>query len=255
MKQLELLWHLQQIDLEIEELEKKLACNPQEARVEAARQELDGQVVSRKKLVEKMKETKRQQKRLELDLHQVTTKRNGLRDKLYSGTVANVRELETLEKKLGLVEKKQGVLEDSIIAFMESTEESEEQLQEEERQVCSREQVLVEQERILEETTKELKTELEQMRGKRKAAETRVENRFLEIYTLQSNRHHGQGIARVINDNCEGCRVFISSAQRGLLYNPRAMVYCENCGRLLVRFQAAPEQDETIKKSGETGGG
>ena len=30
--------------------------------------------------------------------------------------------------------------------------------------------------------------------------------------------------------------VFISSAQRGFLYDPEALVYCENCGRLLVRF-------------------
>ncbi len=244
MEQLELLWHLQAIDLDIKTLKEKMTHHPQETKVEEARQELKIIVASREKLMERLKEIRRKQKRLELDLHQVSGNRKTFRNKLYGGEIGSVRELESLEKKLKLVEKEQGILEEEILVLMELSEELEAHLKEEEQRSRSCEQVLAEQKRVLEEIRTELQAEQELLQEKRVAIAARSENRYLELYRIQSGRHHGQGIARVINDNCDGCRVFISSAQRGLLYNPRAMVYCENCGRLLVRLPEPPEQSQ-----------
>ena len=78
--------------------------------------------------------------------------------------------------------------------------------------------------------------ELKQLQEERENLAAQIEPQNLERYHDLSERFQGRGVARVINDICQGCSVFISSAQRGFLYDSEALIYCESCGRLLLRF-------------------
>jgi predicted nucleic acid-binding Zn-ribbon protein len=93
-----------------------------------------------------------------------------------------------------------------------------------------------ERQRQLDEELARLRNELDQLQEQRELLAARIEPKQMQLYRDLARRHQGRGLARVINDICQGCSVFISSAQRGFLYDPEALVYCENCGRLLVRF-------------------
>lgn len=254
MEQLELLWHLQEKDLAIREIEKNIVDNPQAAAVEQAREKLAGLSASFENSGEKLKDQRRRQKSLELDLQKISTERGTLRKKLYGGEIGNVKELETMEKKLQIVEREQGSLEEKIIGLMESAEEAEALLREEERQVQAQERAVAEQERLLNEALAGLRAELNRLQAEREEIAGRLNNQYLERFSLHSKRHQGRGIARVINDNCEGCRVYISAAQRSSLYNPGAMVYCESCGRLLVRMKIPDKPGDPAGTSKEDKG-
>lgn len=234
--QLPLLWDLQELDLAIGRLNEKIEHNPLQEEARNASAALDG---ARRELAEgeeNLKAQRKQLKKLELDLQKISASQDELRRKLYGGEVANVKELEQMEKKLNLVEKNKQALEEETLAQMESVEELELSLQELSGRVAESESARQEKEKQLQDELAHLREEQARLEAERGSLAAKIEPRFLELYDTLCRRHQGRGLARVVNDICEGCSVFISSAQRGFLYNPDAMVYCESCGRLLVKL-------------------
>lgn len=234
--QLELLWQLQQLDLSLAAVSGELEKTPliEEVaetgkRYELARDEQDAESG-------RLKDMQKRSKSLELDLQKISAKREELRKKMYGGEVSNVRELEQMEKKLNSLEKEQSDIEEEILAGMESIEELEALLSKAAGNIRRVEQELQAKENELNLKTGELKDELRRLETERELLAAKIEPRYLERYDILARRHNGRALARVINDICEGCSVFISSAQRGFLYDSEAMVYCESCGRLLVRL-------------------
>jgi uncharacterized protein len=239
---LEQLWRLQEIDLTIKALENEVEHTPlhgelQEMTVNVAQltETLAGDEESTKALRKRLRS-------LELDLQKNSDSRVALRKRLYGGEVANVRELEQMEIKLGLLEKEQSAREEETLELMETIESDEEQLQGQSRALQEAEKALQAKEGQLADTLDRIEKELAALREQREEASAKIEPQLLERYHLLAQKHQGRGLARVIHDICGGCRVFISSAQQGHLYNPQAMVYCESCGRLLVKLS---EQSET----------
>lgn len=239
---LELLWKLQEIDLLIKALEEEVENT-------SLREELRGMVENVEQLQaaragdeESLKELRKRLKSLELDLQKNTDSRVALRKRLYGGEVANVRELEQMEIKLGLLEKEQNTREEKTLELMETIESSDDQLQAQSRKLQEEEKALQVKEEQLVEKLDKIAKDLLHLQEQREGAAALIEPQLLERYQSLARKHQGRALARVIHDICGGCRVFISSAQMGFLHNPQAMVYCESCGRLLVKLS---EQRET----------
>ncbi|HHX87869.1 MAG TPA: hypothetical protein GX693_06820 [Firmicutes bacterium] len=240
MEQLELLWRLQDIDLAIVSLNEEIENNPLMENVRAAQKKLDQLQAVLERETERQTKQRKHLKSLEMDLNKIISDRTELHKKLYGGEVSNVRELELMGKRLVSLESEQESLEEKIIKLMEDAEGQQHELDELKEQAVQRKRDVQNEENKLRQKLAELNAQLKVLREKRGKILPRVESKYLDLYRIQCQRHQGKGISRVINDTCEGCRVFISSAQRGLLYNPSSIVYCENCGRLLIRL---PEQD------------
>lgn len=237
--QLELMWNLQELDCSIAALTEEIEALPLHQEVCETREELDRQKTALTREEELLKEKRKQLKSLDLTIQKLSGDRETLRRKLYGGGVANVRELEQMEKKLSLLDKEQKTREDEALELMESIEEQEQMFKDLSRQSGEQEQLLTMKQEQLEGEINRLEESLSRLQEQRAALETRLEPQFLERYRIITQRHHGRGLALVDGDICGGCSVFISSKQRGLLYNPHAMVYCETCGRLLVKLAQA----------------
>jgi uncharacterized protein len=243
--QLALLWDLQELDLSIANLTEEIENTPLREEAREAGEAAANLQEEAEREEGRLKELRRKLKSLELDLQNKTSERQALHKKLYGGEVGNIKELEQMEKKLNFLVKEQQALEEEALERMESIEEAEHLLKELQSQGAARRQALQEKERQLEEKLAGLHATRERLQAERAALAGQVEPRWLDRYTLMAQRHLGRGLARVINDICEGCRVYISSAQRGLLFYPQSTVYCENCGRLLVKLErpAGPPAD------------
>jgi uncharacterized protein len=239
---LELLWKLQEIDLSIKALEEKAENTPLREELREVTENVEQLNSARAEDEESVKELRKRLKSLELDLQKNTENRVALRKRLYGGEVANVRELEQMEVKLGLLEKEQNSREEQTLELMETIESRDEKLKALTHQLQEDQKALQAKERQLAETLDEIEKDLAQLREQREEAAAQIEPQLLERYHLLAQKHQGRALARVIHDICGGCRVFISSAQMGFLYNPQAMVYCESCGRLLIKLS---EQRET----------
>lgn len=241
---LKLLWQLQELDLAIEELEDKIENNPLRLEVESAGEQLSCVEEVLCGTEQSLKEQRKRLKRGELDLEAITAEHKELHQRLYSGEVKNIKELEQMEIKLRSVKQNQVNLEEELLGMMEAIEEQERLAGDLVVQQSGAAAELQQRRRRLDEELARLGDEMEKLQDQRKGLVSRIEPQYLERYRELARRYEGRGLARVVNDICQGCSVFISSAQRGFLYDPQAMIYCESCGRLLVRFSEEEAQVE-----------
>jgi predicted nucleic acid-binding Zn-ribbon protein len=233
---LKMLWELQELDLAIKELEDKIENSPLRGEASEAAEHLEELERSADELEKSIREQRKKLKRGELDLESITAEHSELHQRLYSGEVKNIKELEQMEIKLRSVKKKQLSLEEELLLMMESMEMRQERLDGLKVQQSASAAELIRRRQSLDGELARLGSELEQLQEERRNLAAQIEPQCLERYRALSERFQGRGVARVINDICQGCSVFISSAQRGFLYDPQAMIYCESCGRLLLRF-------------------
>lgn len=244
---LKYLWELQELDLAIGALVEQLEQNPFHLEAEEAAENLE-RVEEELKLAEQV--LKDQQKRLrrgELDLETISAEYGELNRRLYSGETKNVKELEQMEVKLRSVKQKQLTLEEKLLGLMESMEQQEELMGELTSQQDEAAGEMHKRQQLLDEELARLGKELKKLEAQHGQLSAQIEPGRLRLYRNIAERYQGRGVARVINDICQGCRVSISSAQRGFLYDPRTLVYCENCGRLLVRFAEEQSRPGPVK--------
>ncbi len=234
--QLKLLWDLQELDLEIRATEQQIEEAPALSGVDESLTRLEElkQSLTEKELL--FKEDQKKLKNLEMRTQKIVDDRENLKENMYDGTVSSVKELEQMQRKMELLAEEKNRLEEEILILMESLEEQESSLEQLKKEVEGASGDLREKEAMLEKKLARLEEELKDLQEKRSLLAEKVEPKFLDRYNLLAEKHKGQPLARVEDEICGGCRVFISSALRGHLYNPEAMVYCENCGRLLVKF-------------------
>ena len=237
--QLSLMWDLQELDCSIAALSGEIEKLPLRRTVQETEDELETLKASLALEEGSLQEQRKRLKGLEMTIMKLSADREALRRKLYGGEVGNVRELEQMEKKLELLEKDKNSREEEALVLMESVEELEMKSGDLSRRIGDLDLAAAEQQRQLKTEISRQQEELAQLQEKREALETKLEPQYLERYRTMSQRHHGRGLALVEGDICGGCRVYISSKQQGLLYNPGLMVYCENCGRLLVKIEQA----------------
>ncbi len=234
--QLKLLWDLQEIDLSIRALEQKIEEAPALSGVKELAEEFEA---LKRELSEKeslLKDNSKTLKSLEMRAQKIVDDRKELSDTMYGGTVSSIKELEQMQRKMELLAADKKKTEDDILILMESIEEQEGLLEKKVAELDKCKQELENKEATLAEDLDRFKSELASLKEARAKLVEKIETKYINKYNMLAEKHQGEALAKVEDDICGGCRVFISSAHRGHLYNPGAMVYCENCGRLLVRL-------------------
>lgn len=234
--QLVLLWDLQELDLSISEFKLKIEEAPRLSGVEETNGKLDELKNELSEQEHRLKEDQKTLRQLEMKVQKIVDDRQELSGSLYSGKITNVKELEQMQRKLDLLAAEKQKLEDNIILLMESVEEQEMALKETETGVNKSEQEFQKKEGQLEVNLNLFRKELSRLETDRNRLAEDIEQKYLKRYEILAQKHQGRALAKVDDDICSGCRVFVSSGLRGQLYNPGAMVYCENCGRLLVKL-------------------
>ncbi len=234
--QLQLLWELQEIDLSIKGLQTKIEEAPWLSGVPDAREYLESLEKDCSEKENRLKSERKELKQMEFEEQSIFDTSKELKDNMYGGKVSNVKELEQMQRKLDLLAEDKKKLEEKMINLMESIEALEEELNELAEKISRTREDLAGKEKQLEEEITALNQEIAQLQSQREELAGKIDQKYLEKYLMLAEKYQGKALARVVNDICGGCRVFISSAHRGHLYNPSSMVYCENCGRLLVKL-------------------
>jgi len=234
--QLQLLWKLQELDLSISDLQSKIEEAPGLSGVHEAKEYLENLEDDFSEKADQLKSDRKQLKQMELEEQTIVEHINELKDSMYGGKVTSVKELEQMQRKVDLLAGDKVKLEDKMLNLMESIESLESELNDIEKQINQAREDLNKKEKQLQDKLSDLNQDLEEMQARRGELAGKIDQKYLDKYQSLAEKHQGKALARVVDDICGGCRVFISSAHRGHLYNPSAMVYCENCGRLLVKL-------------------
>jgi predicted nucleic acid-binding Zn-ribbon protein len=209
------------ITAEIARLEARLASDPEADRV---RHELAEAKALQQEVGRRLRDRDR-----EREDHRI--KMRARERELMSGRVRNPTELMQLSAEVDHMKARLADEEDAELELMEESERAEEE-------VRRLEQVLTGVEREREAETPELTAALERSRQQLAAAEREREEVWSQVppaYQSEYRRLRVQPpVAEVVNGQCSGCHVAVTSKQMQLLRRGDSIVHCDNCGRILV---------------------
>jgi predicted nucleic acid-binding Zn-ribbon protein len=182
----------------------------------------------------RLDELSRDQMRFEHEIDSMSQKAAAEERRLYDGSVANARELDSITHEVENLKKRRGDREDELLALMEVREELEAQ----ERAAGERSEALrarvEEVGSVAADELERLRTELKERSEVRAALAEKVDPEFLELY--EDLRPQKKGIAAValIDGVCQGCHEQLSSVYVDRLKRVEGPKRCEHCRRILV---------------------
>jgi predicted nucleic acid-binding Zn-ribbon protein len=228
MKVVKQLYHLQEIDLELESSER--------AQNQIASQLGESQVVNRAQAKLKLEhqhleELKREQHSAEWEIDDLITKLTTAEKKLYNGSIKNPKELSNLQHEIDGLKTKRDQLEDKALELMDKVELTETSVASLSSQLKQLEDEWQRQQQQLSSRLKQLKTELSDLEYKRQLLLAQTDPQAVEFYH-HLKKQKGTAVAKVEQGICHGCRISLPTTD---LQQARSgnLVQCSSCGRIL----------------------
>jgi uncharacterized protein len=182
----------------------------------------------------KLDELSRDQLRFEHEIDSMSQKAAAEERRMYDGSVANARELDSIRHEVDNLKKRRGDREDELLGLMEMREELEAQERgADERSTALRAKVeevggvaAVELDRLT--------TEVKERTEARAALAAAVDPEFLELYEDLRPQKKGVAAVELVDGVCQGCHEQLSSVYRDKLKRIEGPKRCEHCRRILV---------------------
>jgi len=172
---------------------------------------------------------------LELELQTTTAKAHRMEQDLYSGRIANPKELSAMQDDLQALGRQRGRLEDEILALMEEIERLLAEMKTFEQSVEAGRRSLDEHLAEFRRRQDAIALERERLQAERVALLQQIDEGLLRRYELLRDRKGGVAVTLVVRGICEGCHVAIPEKRFAQLLDPDTdRIYtCEGCGRIL----------------------
>jgi predicted nucleic acid-binding Zn-ribbon protein len=175
-----------------------------------------------------------EQRRLEHDLDLLQQKIDAESKRLYDGTVANAKELQSIEAEVRSLGSRRGRLEDLLLERMERREELEGRLPPLEAEIAELRERLAEIEGTSARDLVEIERALADRRGEREALVPEFDDDLLELYEELRRQKKGVGAAALVDGVCQGCHQKLSPMYVDRLKRSEELHRCEYCRRILV---------------------
>lgn len=182
----------------------------------------------------RLDELSRDQMRFEHEIDSMSQKAAAEERRLYDGSVANARELDSITHEVDNLKKRRSDREDELLALMEIREELEAQ----ERAAGERSEALrarvAEVGSVAADELDRLKAEIEERSEARAALAGTVDAEYLELYEDLRPQKKGVAAVALIDGVCQGCHEQLSSVYVDRLKRVEGPKRCEHCRRILV---------------------
>lgn len=235
MTDLELLLIVQEHDLALDRLRHRRATLPARDALAAAEAAIAALAPGLAEVRGRRDEVARDAKRLDDEVAAVREKAADADRTLYSGSVTAVKELQALQADVEHLQARQRELEDRELELMEALEALEAEVATAEAgttdEVARADAARAE----LAAAEAEVDAEIAAETAARAASTVGIPESLLATYERIRAMSKGVGVARLVGDTCQGCRLSIpatelDSIRRGVAGEAR----CDNCGAILV---------------------
>ena len=231
---LDRLLELQELDVAIDRLQHRLdELAGGEELAEARRQALDaeGRLGELRLAAEQVAV---QQRKLEGDIDGLERKAESERGRLFDGSVANAKELQSIQAEVSNLEGRKARLEDQVLELMERREVLDGRSGPVENELGEARARVAE----IEETSGRELVELERMIADRRAARESLVPAFseelLDLYEELRRTKRGVGASHLVDGVCQACRQQLSPVFLQQLKRATGVRRCEYCRRILV---------------------
>lgn len=234
MKGLERILHLQETDssidrlvARIEELEAGEKLRLASGKVE----ELEDRVGELRLGLDSQR---REQERLENEVASLEAKIAGEERRLFDGSVANPKELASIQAEVGSLRNRKGQKEDEVLEQMERREEMDGRLPPLESKLARAREDLATLDSELARDLGEAQKELADLRTAREALVPEFDEELLELYEDLRAQKRGVGAAALEDGVCSGCHQKLSPLELERIKRGEGIRRCEYCRRILV---------------------
>ncbi len=222
------LYQLQEVDLELESYEQALG------QIVSQLGESEAVVRARNRLAleqERLDDLERQQRSVEWEIDDLTSKLAAAEKELYSGKIRNPKELTNLEHETDLLKSRHTQLEEKVLEIMDQVEFTTKSVATIDSELGALKAEWQNQQQQLLAQMEQLKTILSNLNHKRQLLAAEVDPQTIEIYH-QLKKQKGTAVAKVEQGICRGCRISLPITE---LQQARSgsLVRCGSCGRIL----------------------
>ena len=237
---LKIIYQLQQIDNQLDELEELRGDLPNMVReleeqikgfvsdIEEKEKEQKDSVKSRNENEDEIEKLKENQKKFKAQLYQV---RN---NKEYD---ALTKEIDHTEDQINKLEAENNTLADRSKVLTQEIEDISPRVEELKKE-------LKEKEADLKDIAKANEREESKLRGDRKKIEAEVKKNDLSSYTRIRKAKKGLAVATIKRSACSGCHNIVPSQRQLEIRRNNRLFYCEYCGRILVSSEISEEVEK-----------
>jgi len=231
--QLNMLLKLQENDVMEDELNQKLRVISDKEEISIIKQTISGQEAALKTKCDNIDTITREIRSLDRKLHVLEEALKLTVDKMYGGDINTVKELSKLQKKQDDIKRRAENVEDNALKLMVEVENL--------RNSVTRDKTDIEHGKK-EYEQKQLKKQGEIDRINKELDNVKVEKqnlinlipaKLLDKYK-KVKRLKRVAVAPLSEGKCSGCRMEVSIVLAQEVKRGESLVYCENCGRILV---------------------
>jgi predicted nucleic acid-binding Zn-ribbon protein len=231
MTQAEALFHLQEIDLQLIQAQKRL----NEIAATLADNKLVLEAQSQVEIAQKtLTPLQTRARNLELEIQSATEKIRLTDQQLYSGKVRNPKELQEMQQEIQSLKNRTSELEDVLLETMLSVENAETILSEKQAELQQLTSQSDSDHHHLIEEQKKLHGDIKSLRLKREGVLPPITPESLKSYDTLRPRKNNQPIALLVNGSCSVCRVEQDMAVISEVRKGQKLIPCASCGRLMV---------------------
>lgn len=231
---LQRLLDLQGEDSAITRLEERRAALPEAQRLAEVNDQIAELAADIEIATKQADEIAREQNRLEGEMEIGDQKIAREEQRLFSGAVANPKELSALQAEVEMLKRKKGELEDQLLEIMVARDQATQTL---DRLRTESEQANAEGGELSKKVatlTTEIDTQLKDHTAARGSIATEIAPTTLELYDKLRSSKGGIGAAALEDGTCQGCHTKLPNKEVERLRAEGGLQRCENCRRILV---------------------
>ena len=178
-----------------------------------------------------------EQKKVDLDVEAVKTRRKRDRDRMDQGLITNPKDLERMQHELESLERRISSLEDDELEVMEKIEEAQKELTQYEAMVAETDERLSALATARDEKLASIDDELQSVVAERAPAAEGLPDDLLKLYLKLRESKGGVGAAMLRARTCSGCQLGLDGVEMSRIQGlpEDEVVRCEECDRILVR--------------------
>jgi uncharacterized protein len=225
---------LQENDSAIDRLTSRLAALESGQALSGARQEADAAERGFGDLRLGIDAMSRDQQRFEHEIDSISQKISSEEKRLFDGSIANAKELESIQHEVTNLKKRRSDREDELLALLEQKEELD-------MSAGVAQEGYEELRAKIEETAGAAELELEQVASELAARQadrltlvSQLDAEIVELYEDLRRTKKGIGAAAMVDGVCQGCHEQLSSVELDKLKRSTGVKRCEHCRRILV---------------------
>ena len=228
-EQLELLWELQKIDLNLKRIKEERDRFPKEIKKLDERQNIEKEKIQKEREKIESLEKERRQKERNLSAEQEKIKR--AEGRMFE--VKTNKEYQALLSEIEAIKEATSREEEEILQILEEIDEVKKNLLKREKEVTTTLEKTEREKKKIQEKTDQSEGLWREQKERREALSKQLESNLFKLYNTLKEKRQGVGVVNVKAETCQGCFVNIPPQMFIEVQKTNALIRCPNCNRIL----------------------